>query len=241
MATIINATTTNGASISADNSGSLQLATNNIGAININLTQDVGIGTINPAVNTLRYLDIQNVDTGTNAGIDLRFITQNSTNTGLAIIDIIKYRTSGFFINNNDTSSSNYTSFGIGGVETLRITNTQQVLVVAPSGLGYGAGAGAFVTQITSRTTGVTINKPTGYINIFSAAGSTTATTFTVTNSLIGTTDVILYSVRSATNKYVISTTNIANGSFDVTFYTTGGTATDAPVFNFTLIKGISA
>ena len=45
-------------------------------------------------------------------------------------------------------------------------------------------------------------------------------------------------SVKSATNLYMIGVTAVANGSFNITFYTTGGTATDAPVFNFGVTKG---
>ena len=49
MPSIISATTTNGLSTSADNSGSLQLATNNgTTALTIGTSQNVGIGTTNP-------------------------------------------------------------------------------------------------------------------------------------------------------------------------------------------------
>jgi len=49
MPSIINATTTNGLSTSADNSGSLQLATNNgTTAVTIDTSQNVGIGTSSP-------------------------------------------------------------------------------------------------------------------------------------------------------------------------------------------------
>jgi hypothetical protein len=49
MPSIINATTTNGLSTSADNSGSLQLATNNgTTAVTIDTSQRVGIGTASP-------------------------------------------------------------------------------------------------------------------------------------------------------------------------------------------------
>jgi hypothetical protein len=52
MASIINATTTNGLSTSADNSGSLQLATNNgTTAVTIDTSQNVGIGTSSPDYN----------------------------------------------------------------------------------------------------------------------------------------------------------------------------------------------
>ena len=49
MPSIINATTTNGVAISPDNSGSLQLATNNgTTAVTIDTSQNVGIGTSSP-------------------------------------------------------------------------------------------------------------------------------------------------------------------------------------------------
>ncbi len=105
-------------------------------------------------------------------------------------------------------------------------------------GFAQNQGAGGSVTQLTSRTTGVTLNKSCGQITLISAAGSTTAQTFTVTNSQVGANDTIDLSVKSATNLYMIGVTAVANGSFNITFYTTGGTATDAPVFNFGVTKG---
>lgn len=104
---------------------------------------------------------------------------------------------------------------------------------------GYIAGSGATVTQGTSRTTGVTINAPTGAITLFSAAGSSTPTTFTVTNSTIAATDVVVVSVKSgATNNYSFNVSAVAAGSFNITFWAQAGTATDAPVVNFVVLKG---
>jgi hypothetical protein len=104
--------------------------------------------------------------------------------------------------------------------------------------LGFVAGAGGAVTQLTSRTTGVTLNASCGQITMFSAAGSATAATFTVTNSQVSSVDIIRLNQQSGTNLYVLLVTAVANGSFNITFYTTGGTATDAPVINFSVIKG---
>ena len=104
--------------------------------------------------------------------------------------------------------------------------------------LGFVAGAGGAVTQATSRTTGVTLNNSTGQITMFSAAGSATAATFTVTNSQVAITDTIILNQKSGTNLYVLLITAVVAGSFNITFYTTGGTATDAPVINFSVIKG---
>jgi hypothetical protein len=105
------------------------------------------------------------------------------------------------------------------------------------SGIGYAVGAGGAVTQITSRTTGVTINKVSGAITLVSAAGSATYQTFTVTNSAVAATDTIIVNQKSGTDKHIIQVTNIAAGSFAITFATTGGTTTEQPVFNFAIIK----
>ena len=114
-------------------------------------------------------------------------------------------------------------------------------LVNSPIGTGYATGAGGAVTQLTSRTTGVTLNTPTGAITMFSAAGSAVAATFTVTNSQVAATDTIIINQKSGTNLYVLLVTAVAAGSFNVTFYTTGGVATDAPVLNFAVIKAVAA
>ena len=125
--------------------------------------------------------------------------------------------------------------------ERMRIDSSGNVLVTSAAGLGYGTGAGGTVTQATSRTTGVTLSKPTGAITMFSAAGSVVAATFTVTNTLVAATDTIILNQKSGTNLYVLLVTAVAAGSFNITFYTTGGVATDAPVINFSLIKGVTA
>lgn len=108
-------------------------------------------------------------------------------------------------------------------------------------GIGYATGAGGTVTQITSRTTGVTINKTTGAITLVSASGSASFATFTVTNSTVAATDVIIVNQKSGTDKYQIFVTAVSAGSFDITFATTGGTTTEQPVFNFAVIKGVAA
>lgn len=107
--------------------------------------------------------------------------------------------------------------------------------------VGYGTGAGSTVTQITSRTTGVTINAQCGAITLVSAAGSTTAATFTVTNNTVSATDNILLSQKSGTDKYNLSASAIADGSFDITFRTYSGTTTETPVFVFTVLKGVTS
>lgn len=111
----------------------------------------------------------------------------------------------------------------------------------ANSNLGYAAGSGGAVTQLTSRTTGVTLNKITGAITLFAAAGTAAFTTFTVTNSTVAATDTIILSVKSGTNVYLVHVTAVAAGSFNITFNTTGGTSSDSPVINFAVIKAAAS
>jgi hypothetical protein len=111
------------------------------------------------------------------------------------------------------------------------------------TGIGYsaGTGAGCAVTQGTSRTTAVICAGYAGQITMFSAAGSATAATFTVTDSKVISTDTVEIMQASGTNLYTVIITAVANGSFNVTFFTTGGTATDAPVLNFTVIHAATS
>lgn len=114
-------------------------------------------------------------------------------------------------------------------------------IALATTGLGYRTGAGGTVTQGTSRTTGVTINKLSGAITLFSAAGTSSYTTFTVTNSTVAATDVIIVNQKSGTDKYETFVSNVASGSFSITFADVSGTTTEQPVFNFAVIKAVAA
>lgn len=107
--------------------------------------------------------------------------------------------------------------------------------------IGYATGAGGTVTQMTDRTTGVTLNRPSGAITLVSAAGTTSWQTFTVTNSVVAATDTIIVNQKSGTDLNQIHVTAVAAGSFDITFATTGGTTTEQPVFNFAVLKGVAA
>ena len=82
--------------------------------------------------------------------------------------------------------------------------------------IGTTANAAA-VTQLTGRTTGVTINSAVGAITLFNVANSAVDATFTVTNSLVEAGDVILMSQRSGVDPQRIAVTNVAAGSFRVT------------------------
>lgn len=142
---------------------------------------------------------------------------------------------------NNTAGYDFYVNSGAAESKCFTITSGQAVLVVGSAGLGYGAGSGGAVTQDTSRTNGVTLNKTNGAITLVSAAGTATWQTFTVTNSTVAATDTVIVNQKSGTDLYQIFVTNVAAGSFKITFATTGGTTTEQPVFNFAVIKAVTS
>ena len=144
---------------------------------------------------------------------------------------------SGATLSSDAFKSSGFTVDGGGNIVNTTVTSGS-VLANSTGGVGYKTGAGNAVTQLSSRTTGVTINNPTGNITLFSAAGSATPTSFTVTNSAVGANDVIVISEKSGTDLYVGFATAVAAGSFKFTFIDDSGTTVEAPVFNFVVIKG---
>lgn len=147
----------------------------------------------------------------------------------------------------NSATDDEYVIVDTDASETKRQTRAElfkgvpNLEIGAASAMGYGTGAGGTITQLTSRTTGVTLNEPSGQITLVSAAGSTSWASFTVTNSTVAATDVVIVNQASGTDLYQIHVTDVAAGSFQVTFATTAGTTTEQPVFNFAVIKGASS
>lgn len=114
----------------------------------------------------------------------------------------------------------------------------------ASAGVGYATGAGGTGTQGTNRTTTVVMSPNpclSGSITLISAAGSATPASFTVTDSAVAATDTIIVNQKSGTDLYEIFVTAVGTGSFRITSFTTGGTTTETPVFNFAVIKGVAA
>lgn len=116
------------------------------------------------------------------------------------------------------------------------------------AGIGYTTGAGGTVTQITSRTTGVTLSKLCGSIQTdTSSLAAETAAEFTVTNTTVAVGDIVCVSIRSGTNggntDVIVST--VASGSFKLKVCNnnaSGGTAeTGAIIINFAVIKAVTA
>lgn len=115
----------------------------------------------------------------------------------------------------------------------------------ATAGLGYATGAGGTVTQATSKSTGVTLNKVCGEITMNNAAlGQASEVSFTVTNSACAANDVVIVNHASAgtAGAYTVHAHSIAAGSFGIMVGNmSGGSLSEAIVLKFAIIKGVAA
>ena len=112
--------------------------------------------------------------------------------------------------------------------------------VMSGGELGYTAEASGTVTQLTSKSTGVTLNKSAGQITLNNAElANITNVSFTLTNSTISAKDVVILSVASgatagAYNCWISSKTS---GSCVITIRNfSGGALSEAFVLNFVVI-----
>jgi len=134
-------------------------------------------------------------------------------------------------------------AFYTGGSERMRIDTSGNVLAVSAGGsLGYGAGAGGTVTQATSKSTAVTLNKPTGQITMHSASlAANTAVSFQFNNSLLSGADLVVMNIynNATTNAYLLQVQDIRSGYCTVSLRNlTAGALAEAVMFQYAIIKG---
>ncbi|CAL8981878.1 hypothetical protein RHODGE_RHODGE_03971 [Rhodoplanes serenus] len=115
----------------------------------------------------------------------------------------------------------------------------------AIAGIGYATGAGGAVTQVTSKSTGVTLNKVSGEITLNNAAlAAGTTVGFTMTNSAIAAADLVAVAIKSGAtaNSYTVTVTAVAAGSCRIELRnTSGGSLSEAVVLSFVVIKGVTS
>jgi len=106
---------------------------------------------------------------------------------------------------------------------------------------GWKSGSGGAVTQITSRATGVTLDKRVGKITTTAdSLAAVTPAIFTVTNSTVAATDNIILTKVSGDVDTQVSVNSVGAGSFTVLIWNThaSGADTTATVMNFEVRKG---
>ena len=109
---------------------------------------------------------------------------------------------------------------------------------------GYITGDGGTVTQATSKSTAVTLNKKCGTVTLNNAALAADAVvSFTLTNSTIAATDVLILNHASAgtAGKYALNAQAAAgSASINVTNIS-AGSLSEAIVIRFAVIKAVTA
>jgi hypothetical protein len=113
--------------------------------------------------------------------------------------------------------------------------------------LGYAAAAQGTVTQLTDKSTAVTLNKSAGRITMNNAAlaGGAVAL-FTLNNSLISANDTIIVCVSSTTTgstagAYTTYVSNMTTGSCVIALRNLSATSySEAVIINYSVIHGAS-
>lgn len=124
------------------------------------------------------------------------------------------------------------------------VTATSNITINGAALIGYGTGAGGSVTQTTSKSTTVTLNKPCGVITMNSASlASDAVVCFLVNNSLVSANDTILVSLRNgdaAGGSYSYGVTSVVAGGFYISLRNVArDPLSETLTLNFTVIKGV--
>ena len=111
------------------------------------------------------------------------------------------------------------------------------------SAVGYSTGTGGTVTQATNKATGVTLNKRCGQITLNNASlAAATEVSFTLTNSVIAATDVVMICIGSGATAgaYTVQCDAVAAGSCRISVGNmSSGSLSEAIVLNFVVIKSV--
>lgn len=130
----------------------------------------------------------------------------------------------------------------VNGVVTSQIQSDGAYINKGVSAFGYGTGAGGSVTQLTSKGTSVTLNKPAGRIITASdalAAGATVS--FILNNALLNVGDVIHIENGTSSINYSIRG-NASNGTARIVIKNeSAGSLSQAIDIYFIIIKGATA
>jgi len=109
--------------------------------------------------------------------------------------------------------------------------------------LGYSAAAQGTVTQLTDKSTAVTLNKSMGRITMNNASLATaTNATFTLNNSTISANDTVILTIsggQTTPGSYNAFANGLADGSVSISLRNiSGGSLSEAVVINFCVLHG---
>ncbi len=171
---------------------------------------------------------------GTDTNIDINITPKGTGEVNITKVDI-------------DAGAIDGTTIGANAVATIRGTT-----ILATQASGYTTGAGGTITQLTSRTTGVTLNQVCGEITLVAGTlAGHEADEFTLTNSEIAASDVVIVNIKSGaaagTRKYyTVGVTSVSAGSCTISIgnhdnVSVPTAGTDTLVLSFAVIKGVTS
>jgi hypothetical protein len=117
--------------------------------------------------------------------------------------------------------------------------------VLSGGELGYTAEASGTVTQLTDKSTAVTLNKSMGRITMNNASLTTaTNATFTLNNSTISANDTVILTIsggQATPGSYNVFANALTSGSVSISLRNiSGGSLSEAVVINFCIIHSAS-
>jgi hypothetical protein len=229
-----------GNTISSTNlNGDITLAPNGSGSVGIAQAGITG-GSISDTAVTGGTITGSSVSGGSISGAAISGGTISGVSiSGLTQLDVDNVRLDGNTVSSTNTDGD------------LNLEPNGAGQVVAKGKVGYGTGSGGTVTQLTSRTTGVTLNQLSGQITLFSAqiAGHE-ADEFVLTNSFIDATDVVVVNMSSsaAVDKkfYTLTVTDVSAGSCTISVgnndnLTHPASGAEGPTLTFMVLKAANA
>ena len=172
-------------------------------------------------------------------------VITNCTGSPTLTAPLLGTPASGVITNCTGTPTLDITSC-TGSPSLTALTATGNIRITGTGVLGYSAGSGGAVTQLTSKTTGVTLNKSNGQITMeaTTAIGIGASVVFTLTNSFIAVTDAVIANIATGgtANAYTIDVLTVAAGSVGLRVTNiTAGSLSEAVVVSFAIIKAVAA
>jgi len=132
----------------------------------------------------------------------------------------------------------------IGAATGTSLSTTGNQVITGAGKQGYNTGSGGTVTQATSKSTGVTLDKTNGSITMDAAnLNADTTVSFTLTNSTIEAGDILVMNHISGgtAGSYTLNAQSAAGSASINVRNVTAGNLAEAIVIRFAVIKAVSA
>lgn len=235
--------------------GGVQFKTGASQGMTVDINGNVGVGVTPSAWNMYNSIQLNGGSIYSNSNASATISIASNT-VGSSTAWELKYKTTGQGATNYSTYNGSHTwdvaPSGTAGnsitwTNAMTLNASGNLLLTSGTGaLGYGTGAGGTVTQLTSKSTAVALDKPTGLITMSSAALAAGASVkFSLTNSLVTNKDIVIPVIVggvSANDTYRIETSFIYTGSIVLKLTNvSAGSLSEAVQIQFVVIKGAIA